>query len=384
MTAFLVIFFLIYGAWNFYVFMKARSALHPGPAASLIMIGFLLVMVASPVIVRMSERSGHEGFATLTAYLGYAWLGLVFLFVSTSFLLDAYHFLLRASGLILKRDFSPLSVSARKAFLVPLGIAVMIAVYGYFEAAQIRTEHVILRTSKLPAGVERLRIAQISDVHLGLIVGAERLKRILREVRSAQPDILVSTGDLVDAEICGVKGFAELLAELRPRYGKYGVTGNHEFYAGLPHALACSGQAGLTMLRGKALTVGGLISIAGVDDPAARSFGLGVAASEKDILSALPPGVFTVLLKHRPLIDRDSRGLFDLQLSGHTHKGQIFPFSLVTRMYYPVHAGLQRLSDGSHLYVSRGAGTWGPPIRFLSPPEVTVIDLVRENNHAAQ
>ncbi len=378
MSAFLVVFFLLYGACNFYVFMKAKAALHPGPGASLLMICFILAMVACPFIVRMLERSGHESFATLAAYLGYTWLGLVFLFVSSSFVLDAYRFLLYASGLLLTRDVSSLSVSARTAFFVPLGLAAVIAVYGYFEAKQIRTEHVILGTHKLPSGLERLRIVQISDVHLGLIVGEERLGSILREVKKANPDILVSTGDLVDAEICGAKGFAQLLADVRPKYGKFGVTGNHEFYAGLAQSIDCAGQAGIIMLRGKAHTVEGLITIAGVDDPTARFFGLGAPISERDVLSSLPSGIFTLLLKHRPAIDSESQGLFDLQLSGHTHKGQIFPFSLVTRMYYPVHAGLQKLANGSHLYVSRGSGTWGPPIRFLSPPEVTVIDLVKD------
>jgi predicted MPP superfamily phosphohydrolase len=84
------------------------------------------------------------------------------------------------------------------------------------------------------------------------------------------------------------------------------------------------------------------------------------------------------LLKHRPLIDQEDAGLFDLQLSGHVHRGQIFPFSIITGLYYSTQAGLASLSDGSQLYVSRGSGTWGPPIRFLAPPEVTVIELVRQ------
>jgi predicted MPP superfamily phosphohydrolase len=98
--------------------------------------------------------------------------------------------------------------------------------------------------------------------------------------------------------------------------------------------------------------------------------------SETELLSKLPREKFTILLKHRPLVDREALGLFDLQLSGHTHKGQIFPFNLVTMLYYPTHAGFLRLEGDASLYISRGSGTWGPPIRFLSPPEVTIIDLL--------
>jgi len=380
MSVFLISFFLVYGSFNYYVFMKAKAALHPGTGASLLMIIFLLAMMACPFLERMYEKSGHEAAATFTAYIGYTWLGLVFLFVSASFVLGMYRFVLYAAGLLLKSDFSAASVSARLAFFIPLCLAASIALYGYFEAKNISTEHVRIRTSKLPAGLERLRIVQISDVHLGLIVGETKLRSILKEVEKAGPDILVSTGDLVDADICGLRRFTDLLAEVKPRYGKFGVTGNHEFYSGLTQALDCAGKADITMLRGKFVSVGGLINIAGVDDPAARYFKIAATPPEKDVLSELPADTFTLLLKHRPVISKESLGLFDLQLSGHAHKGQIFPFSLFTKLYYyPIDAGLQELADGSHIYVSRGSGTWGPPIRFLSPPEVTVIDLIRED-----
>jgi hypothetical protein len=110
-----------------------------------------------------------------------------------------------------------------------------------------------------------------------------------------------------------------------------------------------------------------------VDDPAGGEY---ANTDEPAVLSAIPEGRFALLLKHRPYVDEKSLGLFDLQLSGHTHKGQIFPFTLVVKLLFPVDAGRVNMENGSTLYVSRGTGTWGPPIRFLSPPEVTVIDLV--------
>jgi predicted MPP superfamily phosphohydrolase len=167
-----------------------------------------------------------------------------------------------------------------------------------------------------------------------------------------------------------------MFREIEPRLGKYGVTGNHEFYAGLDQSIRFTEQAGFTMLRGERIDIGDFLTIAGVDDSQARSFGLFSGRSESDLLGDLPDNRFVLLLKHRPLLDEDSRGLFDLQLSGHVHRGQIFPFSIITGLYYETQAGLATFSDGSSLYVSRGAGTWGPPVRFLSPPEVTVIDLV--------
>jgi hypothetical protein len=166
-----------------------------------------------------------------------------------------------------------------------------------------------------------------------------------------------------------------MLREINPRFGKYAITGNHEFYAGLDQSLNFTAQAGFTLLRGERVDLEG-ITIAGVDDPQARSVGLYRGKPEKDLLSDVPESRFILLLKHRPLVDGNSRGFFDLQISGHVHRGQIFPFSIITGLYYQTQAGFSTLSDGSSLYVSRGSGTWGPPIRFLSPPEVTVIDLV--------
>lgn len=137
-------------------------------------------------------------------------------------------------------------------------------------------------------------------------------------------------------------------------------------------------KAGFSVLRGKGVNVSDMITIVGVDDPVGKGYNLFKDVSEKELLSEHAGGKFTLLLKHRPIVDKDALGLFDLQLSGHVHKGQIFPFSLITRLYYRyTDSGKLRLLDNSYLYVSRGSGTWGPPIRFLSPPEVTVIELVR-------
>jgi len=115
--------------------------------------------------------------------------------------------------------------------------------------------------------------------------------------------------------------------------------------------------------------------VVGLDDPAAGRFG-SFNDAEQLLLSAAPRDRFVMLLKHRPVVNKESIGKFDLQLSGHVHKGQIAPFNLLTWIQFPVRAGLNRLPHNSYLYVNRGTGTWGPPMRFLAPPEVTVIDLL--------
>jgi predicted MPP superfamily phosphohydrolase len=376
MILFLLAFFTLYGGMNLYVFVKVKAAFSLGIKGG-IPLGFLFAfMVAAPVIVRILEQHGLEVLARLLAYVGYGWLGMVFLFISVSLVIDCYKFILYTSSVLLHKDISAMLPSATVSFSVPFILSLLVYGYGYLEARDIRMERVTVATEKLPSHAGGIRIAQISDVHLGLIVRQGRLGRILDIVREEDPDILVSTGDLVDAQLDNLTELRDMLRMIRPRHGKFAVTGNHEYYAGLEQALAFTEDAGFRVLRDEAVTVGGMISIAGAEyrsrNPGERQQGI----SEARLLESLSRGTFTLLLKHVPVVDKETLGSFDLQLSGHTHRGQIFPFTLVTKLAYPRMAGFHGLPGASSLYVSRGSGTWGPPIRVLAPPEVTIIDIV--------
>ncbi len=376
MSLFLLTFFLIYGGVHLYLFAKIKVAFYPSPAVSVILIIILVLMILAPILVRMSERYGSDTLASIMSYTGYIWMGVLFLFFVSSIILDIYHLLIRAGALISHRDFSHLVLPPLYAFLLPLIISSAINVYGYFEAKDIRTEKITIASSKIPEAAGRIRIVQISDVHIGIIVKGKRLKHIVEEIKKTDPDILVSTGDLVDGQIDSLMENAPFLRDIHPRYGKFAITGNHEFYAGLNQAIDFTRAAGFVVLREEGINVAGVINIAGVDDPTGDAFGLAPEISESKLLSGLSHKRFTVLLKHRPVIEKDSVGHFDLQLSGHTHNGQIFPFNFVVQRFYPLITGYYNLPNDTHLYVSSGAGTWGPPIRFLSPPEITVIDLI--------
>ena len=376
MIVFLFAILFTYGLLHFYIYYKIKTGLALGTVAIILLICFMAIMVLAPVFVRISERYGSESFARLLSFIGYTWMGLAFLFFSCSLLVEIYRLLVYTGGLAFKVSPSSLLPSPRLAFVIPALVSVAIAFYGYFEALSIRTERVVIESPKIPEQIGRITIAQISDIHLGLIVRHGRLKRILSEVARAKPDIVVSTGDLVDGQIDNLRGLAELLRGVNTPYGKFAVTGNHEFYAGLDQALQFTEDAGFRVLRGEALTIGGLLNIAGIDDPTGKRFGISRGSSEKSLLPKIDHERFTILLKHQPVVDDSAGGFVDLQLSGHTHGGQIFPFNFLVGLFFPAGSGLTRLEHGSYLYVSRGSGTWGPPIRFLSPPEVTIIELV--------
>jgi predicted MPP superfamily phosphohydrolase len=322
MTLFFISVLLIYGAVHLYVFLRARSAIAFKRSTEFLVALFMVLMTFAPFIVRMSERAGFERVALTVAYIGYLWMGAIFLFFSCSLIMDLYRVLLALCGFVLRKDTIRLRPSVMTMFFLPLIASLAMAGYGFMEARTIRTERVVIGTSKLPAHIERLRIVQISDVHLGLIVKNERLDGILASVKAESPDLLVSTGDLVDAQLDSLEGLAEMLREINPQYGKFAITGNHEFYAGLGESLHFIKLAGFRLLRGEGITVDGIINIAGVDDQAGRRYGTYRENSEKYLLSKLPRSRFTLLLKHRPVIDSEAEGLFDLQLSGHTHKGQ--------------------------------------------------------------
>lgn len=375
MTLFLLTFFLIYGGFHLHFFLRFRAAFAPGAAAQAVLVVLLLLGLMAPIIVRVSERYDLEALARLMSWIGYLWMAVLLLFVASSILLELYRLVVRAAGLLLRGEAGRFIPSAVILFLVPVAAALAIVAYGFFAALQPHIEHLEIRSAKIPKETARIRVVQISDVHVGLLVRGERLAAMLRKVREAAPDVLVCTGDLVDGQGDDLAEAAAWFREIDPPLGKFAVTGNHEFYAGIDQSLDFIAKAGFVALRGEVATIAGVLDLAGVDDPAIRPLSRYGKLSDREVISRGGKGRFTILLKHQPLLEEDAPGAFDLQLSGHTHNGQIFPFGLVTSLVFPYHSGNYPLANGALLHVSRGTGTWGPPVRFLSPPEITVIDI---------
>lgn len=380
MVLFLSSFLLLYSLLNAYLFVRARNALQFGPWVAIPLVIFLLLMIVAPIMVQLSEHAGLTWLARVLYVVGFTWLGLLFLFVCMTLVVDAGRLVAYAVGKMSGMSLGALTHYGKAYFLTSLLLIAAIGAYGVFEARTIRSEHITLHTSRLPAGAPPIRIVQVSDIHLGLGVREGRLTRITEQVEKAKPDILVSTGDLVDGQMNKLDGVSTLIDRLNVKYGKFAVTGNHEFYAGLDQALAFTRKAGFRVLRGETVVIPGILTVVGVDDHAGPGIGPS-GAGEKELLSSVSRDPFVLLLKHRPTVAAGNAELFDLQLSGHVHYGQIFPFRLIARLFYPFVAGIYHLPAGSSVYVSRGTGTWGPPIRFLSPPEITIIDLVPRTQH---
>ncbi len=363
---------------HLHLFLKVTDVFALSITGNILLALFLLLMAASPLAMVFLSRGAYNRSKVLS-YVCNIWVALLILFFTAAMSCDLYNLSLIYIYSIFNENYRSLIISPYNILMASSILSVLFTLYGYFDAKRIRVERLTINTSKMPEGIMRLRIFQISDLHLGLILGEDTLNKVIMEIEAAEPDLIVSTGDLINAELDHIGYLSGHLNKLKPRFGKYAVTGNHESYAGINNAVEFIEASGFRLLRDEAITVDDAIGIAGMDDAAVKEMASereGHEVSEEKILSELPDDRFRLFLKHRPTIQKGSLGLFDLQLSGHTHKGQIFPVHFAIMIFYPRYAGYYKLAKGSALYTSRGAGTAGPPVRFLSQPEITVIDLV--------
>ncbi|MCX7816839.1 MAG: metallophosphoesterase [Syntrophales bacterium] len=263
-----------------------------------------------------------------------------------------------------------------------LFFSLVLTFYGYIEARNPVIERFEIRDSKVMHNF--FRIVQISDLHAGVMTDKKRLEKVFNMIRDNKPDILVTTGDFIDRYSSKLDEFCSMLASFNPPYGKYAVLGNHELYAGIDESIRFLNACGFEVLRGYGRAVSDWFYIAGVDDRSIVEAGLATGKTEDELLIEIPPNSYAVLLKHRPIPAPCGSRSFSLQISGHTHAGQIFPFNFVTSLFFPLHAGNYEVQCGMFLHVSRGTGTWGPPIRLFSTPEISIIDLLPEGNDASK
>jgi predicted MPP superfamily phosphohydrolase len=320
------------------------------------------------------RASDHPRLAAVLAIACTTWAAFLWWFLCAGLLGEAWNLLARLAALFWPTARA--AVIAPKPFLVAtLALTGVAMAWALVEANCIRLKTVEIEVPHLAADARPIRIAQLTDTHLGMFMGEGRLERTLACVREAAPDVIVSTGDFTDSPARHYPNLIAMLAAIDAPLGKFAVTGNHEFFVGLEAAAEFHAQAGFRLLRGESVVLDGRLRLCGVDDPAGLRRGVPCYLDEDPVLPPSRDAVPTVFLKHQPRINEKALDRFDVQLSGHTHGGQIFPWHFLTRLQYEYYQGLYNLAGDSRLYVSRGAGTWGPPLRLFAPPEVTLIIL---------
>lgn len=362
--AFLIGFSTALALLHFYLYSRFKGAFGPGGIFKKIISAAFFISLASLSLSGSTQEIASTLPAVILAWAVYFWIGFLFYFLIIGLFFDLLR-LLR------------LPVNLKASFFIAVAIVIPLLAYGFTERNNIGVEHVEMISSKLPKDIKKIRVVQISDTHFSQISGFEDAKRIVALIKENHPDILVSTGDFLDKGTRDRNEIAILFGSIDAPLGKYAVTGNHEFIAGIENSKELLEQSGFRLLRGTGLVVNNTVSIVGVDDTIAKRFDV-YMPPESRTLQSFPMNKFTILLKHQPKINPKSIGFFDLQLSGHTHGGQIFPFSIITSQIFKYHHGFFDLGRGSNIYVSRGAGTWGPPVRILARPEITVIDVLKK------
>lgn len=239
-------------------------------------------------------------------------------------------------------------------------------------------DRVQIPLAKLPRSMDGLRIATVSDIHIGPLAGRAHTERIVAAINRLDADIVAVVGDLVDGTVAELGDAAAPLRQLRARHGSFFVTGNHEYYSGVEEWVVEVDRLGLRVLqneRQEILVRGGALDLAGVNDPAGEGLGFATGPDFGAALGGRDPGRPVVLLAHQPIqVHEAARHGVDLQLSGHTHGGQMMPFNLLVGLQQPVVSGGATI-DGTRIYVTNGAGFWGPPVRVGAPPQVTLVEL---------
>jgi len=269
--------------------------------------------------------------------------------------------------------------------LLVAALALLVTLVGYVNARRIpRVAHVTVPIADLPTPLHGFTIAQITDLHVGPTIKRAYVAGVVDRLNALQPDVIAVTGDLVDGEVEVLRPHIAPLADMSARHGVFAVTGNHEYYSGVGPWVSEFGRLGMRVLMNEHTVLehdGASLVIAGVTDFTAGKFDAAQASDPVRALAGSPAGVTpTILLAHQPRsAPAAAEAGFDLQLSGHTHGGQFWPWSLFVPLQQPFTAGLHRLGR-LWIYTSRGTGYWGPPKRFGAPSEITLLRLELATN----
>ncbi|HEU4347015.1 MAG TPA: metallophosphoesterase [Actinoplanes sp.] len=333
---------------------------------------FAAALAAFPVLLFTGHGRRHRDWAARVAdtLLGVIWV------------LFAWSVMGNVLGLALAGVADP--VRSRLVSAVVALVALVLLLWGYAEAMRVpRVRRVDVTVPRLGPGLHGLRVVLLTDTHYGPINRARWSRRVTEVVNSLDADVVAHTGDIADGEVTERREQAAPLADVRARLARVYVTGNHEYFSGAQRWVEHMASLGWEALHNRHLVVsrnGSDLVIAGVDDRTAAHSGVpGHHADHAAALAGADPATPVLLLAHQPRqIDGAVAHGVDLQISGHTHGGQIWPFHYLVRLDQPVLHGLSRHGPRTQLYTSRGTGFWGPPFRVFAPSEITFLTLHAE------
>ncbi|MBR4676329.1 MAG: metallophosphoesterase [Victivallales bacterium] len=371
---------------NVYDWWKLKRAFLQGqPIGAAVLLVFILLLLMGPAWMRpIFSRGNQPRFLVQACWIWLAWSFWMFVALIVC---DLWNLVFLLCQMTFKQSI-PVQwmLGPQGCVWVALGFVAFGTLWGLVEANAIRLRTVEIASVKVPESADGFKLVLLSDIHLGPAATQRKLKKVIRMVEEASPDLVLSAGDLIDGSQERELKMAECLAELAPPYGKIAVYGNHDVYSGLDFSRKCHEAAGFKLLENQSAQPVDWLWIYGEKDPAS-GWHPGYKGEKTVDVEKGPEGAFCVLLKHRPDVSKQGQGtdgvtpspLPDLQLSGHSHGGQIFPFNYLVRLQYKYREGrLHKLQGGMRLYVSPGTGVWGPPFRLFARPEITLFVFKKE------
>lgn len=362
--------FALYGLLNFYIFIHGWGVVGSTSFAAPYLVTFL-VLSLSLVAGRFLERVRLSWLSSGLVWIGSFWLAAMVYFLIAVVIIDMVRWL----NLLIPAVPDSLRGSSIAMFVGLLVLAIVII--GHLNALTPRIRAIDLLVRKNSRHFRTLNIAIASDIHLGTIVCKARLERIVREINALSPDLVLLPGDVVDEDIGPVikQNLGETLRKIKAKFGVYAITGNHEYIGGVEAACKYLTEHGISMLRDSSVMINDSVYIIGREDRAIDQFAGNKRRSLDDLMTTVDRSYPIILMDHQPFrLEEAVNAGVDLQLSGHTHHGQVWPFNFITRKVYEVSWGYKKKGD-THVYVSSGVGTWGPPVRTGNTPEIVNIRL---------
>ncbi len=373
---FLTIALSIYGAGNIYVFIRGYNALPEIPLIRRAYSLMFLFLALSFILGEFIEKSGIIFGNRILVLIGSYWLAFLLYCILFTACID----LVRASNFLF--HFLPAADRMRaasvpqKLMTLVAALSLIIVAAGSYIAAHPRIKTIDLYIDKPKTGAPRIDIIMISDLHLGSIIGRSRLEALVHTINKYGPDIVLIPGDFFDENLKPVieDNMGGIIESIKSRCGIYAVTGNHEYIGGAENAVAYMRKHKIHVLRDEAVRIDGL-TVIGREDRSINRFTGKKRRDLGELLKGIDMNLPVIVMDHQPFNIRESADCgIDLHLSGHTHNGQLWPVNFITDMIYDVAYGYV-VSGKTHIYVSSGYGTWGPPVRTSGWPELIVFRL---------
>jgi predicted MPP superfamily phosphohydrolase len=379
LAIFLTVFFLLYGSINLYIYFGAINALEifAPPIWVSIFIGFFYFVVFSYPVARITGKWLPPRFTDFLAFVGGMWFAAMLYLIMALVVIDLGSLIVSFVP-ILENLISPnISLVNAILFFSVASTVLILLIYGYVNAIHPEIKKLELDIEKKPGNLKSLHIVFASDIHLGHVIGAKTLDKIIGKINSLQPDVILFPGDLVDEELKPVidKHLGQKFKTLRSKYGVFAVTGNHEYIGGVDQAVNYLSQFGIRFLRDEMLKIAESFYVGGREDISISAFTGRKRKSVRELLDGYNPELPFILMDHQPIaLSEAAEAGIDLQVSGHTHHGQMWPMQAITNRIFKLSWGYLKI-NGSHFYVSSGAGSWGPRVRIGNAPEIVSIKL---------